>query len=157
VSGRPEQRPPSDSIWTDDQLDRLIEDELSTRIEAPDMTRAIMGRLGYMRVTEETIKQRRRVKWMRRFATAACLGLVVFAGLLVHRHSADSRNPMGPTIPAALHESLEYGGQQLDRAIESIRMFDFMPQREERSSQPDVIRQHRPELQRGNQPPFRWV
>jgi hypothetical protein len=151
---------PSDPL-SDEQLDRLIEGELAQRIAAPDMTRAIMGRLGYMRVSELALRKRRRTRWLRRVATAACLSLALFAGLFMHRQTADSRHPMGPTIPAALRDSFQSSGEQLDRAFESIRLLDFLPQQGgllERDAAPRIEeRTIRPELQRDNQPPFRWV
>ncbi len=142
----------------------MIEAELSRRIESPDFTKAVMGRLGYMRVSPAALRRRRHARWMRRLATAACLSLALFAGLFMHRQSADSRRPMGPTIPAALRDSIESTGAQFDRTIESIGLFNILQQRgaehlEQQESQPasDVVRPTRRELQRGNQPPFRWV
>lgn len=153
---RPVQPQPDDAPCESDPIDRLIESELSRRLEAPDMTRAIMGRLGYMRLSETAVRCRRRIKWVRRIATAACLGLVLGVGLFMHRESTDSRLPAGPTIPRALHNSLRQGGEQLDRAINSIRLFEnfSVPQIQ---PTPETTRPYRPELERENQLPFRWV
>jgi hypothetical protein len=143
----------------------LIIDELASPVPAPDMTRAIMGRLGYMRLPEQTVRKRRRNKFMRRLATAACLGVALGVGLLAHMQSADSRLPTGPTIPAALHESINFGGTQIDRALDSFRRLDHVfpgsgggsNDHEKPSALPDPLRHIRPELQRENHPPFRWV
>lgn len=163
MNERPLQYQPEEPDCSSDVLDQLIESELSRRIEAPDMTRAIMGRLGYMRLPEATIRKRNRMKWVRRVATAACLGLVLCVGLLMHAQSADSRLPAGPTIPAALHESIKYGGERIDRALDTIRQLELGPidggslfdLNVPKANEP--VRNYRPELQRENQPPFRWV
>jgi len=164
LNERPENDQSNDALQQLDALDHLIESELSRSIDAPDMTKAIMGRLGYMRLSESAVRQRARMKWVRRLATAACLGLVLGVGLLMHMQSADSRLPVGPTIPAAMHESIRQSGEQFDRAIDTIRKLDVLPggggakpDLDSVPVAPDMPRLHRPELQRENQPPFRWV
>jgi hypothetical protein len=163
LPGRPDQHSPSDPNLSDADLDRLIAEALSRRIVAPDLTRAVMGRLGYMRVSEPIVRKRHRAKWMRRVGTAACLSFALLAGLYMHRQTADSRIPSGPTIPAALRDSFESSGERFDRAIEAIRLLEFLPQGggsllgAPNAGPRNEERNVRPELQRGNQPPFRWV
>ena len=103
-----------------DDLDALppdLEGALGRPVAAPDLTRSIMGRLGYMRASRAAARRGRLRRWAAR--TTTCLfGVAVLAvGARVHNESASARRPDGPTVPSAIGT----GMTGFIRTLETIR------------------------------------
>lgn len=88
---------------------------------SPDMTRRIMGRLGYMRVAP-TVARRHRIRtWMNRCGVMmiACVALAmawrVYEGSEAVRHESDL------TIPAAISNDVQHHQQRLGNVIRTFR------------------------------------
>jgi hypothetical protein len=96
-------------------------DELSRPIAAPDMTRSIMGRMGYVSARGQVAARRRRRRLLGRTAMTLTVAMALVAGLQAHRHGGQVRRPIGPTIPAALGHDLQQHHERVNRAIRTIR------------------------------------
>ena len=104
-----------------DSLSTNLEDALARPVEAPDLTPSIMGRLGYMRVSQAAARRRRLRHWAAR-ATTCLFGIAVLAvGLRVHEGSATARRPVGPTVPSAIGSQMTEQGRSIIRTLETIR------------------------------------
>lgn len=103
--------------------DRDLLKTLGSSDECPDLTRRIMGRLGYMQAAEVVVQRRRRQRWFARagIVLAGCLALAV--GWQVHQQSDVVRQPAELTLPAALQQDMEERGKQFHRTLESLRDF----------------------------------
>jgi len=118
MTGRPDQRP-EDRLLHD--LSPDLEAALSRPVEAPDMTRSIMGQLGYMRASRAAARRGRLRRWAAR-ATTCVFGVAVLAiGLRVHDQSASARRPVGPTVPSAIGSQMTEQGRSIIRTLETIR------------------------------------
>jgi hypothetical protein len=94
---------------------------LSRRVVAPDLTRSIMGRLGYMPV-RPTIARRRRVRrWINRAGILAVAGLSLFTGLRIYQSGPDVRRPVGPTVPDALGNDVLRQQNRIGNVIQTIQ------------------------------------
>lgn len=88
---------------------------------APDLTRKIMGRLGYMRVSEEIARKHRRKKWAGRGMILAGLAAALFAGYRVYEASDSVRKPAEVTVPAALINNVSEQQQKFQNMFDVIR------------------------------------
>jgi hypothetical protein len=95
--------------------------ELGRAVPAPDMTGAVMSRLGLSPVSPRAARRRRIGRAVARLALVA---VAVGASALCvqwHKIGATAPRSAGPTIPSAIKHDLEHHGQTIDRAIRSIR------------------------------------
>lgn len=88
---------------------------------APDLTRKIMGRLGYMRVVDEVARARRRTKWLRRCAMCAAIGMALYAGFRVYETSDAVRRPAEVTVPSAFIHDVGEQQQRLQNMFDVFR------------------------------------
>lgn len=88
---------------------------------APDMTRRIMGRLGYMQISQGASRRRRLRLWGQRSGIVLAAALALGVGVRVFESSSDIRRPEGPTIPAAIGNDLQRHQQHLGDVIKRIR------------------------------------
>jgi hypothetical protein len=88
---------------------------------APDLTRRIMGRLGYMQVSPRIARRRRMMRWASRAGVCMAAALAIGIGLHVYENTADLRQPEGATIPAAITIDLQTQQHRLGSVIQTIR------------------------------------
>lgn len=88
------------------------------------MARSIMARLGYTPIDAATARHRRRRTLLRRLGNAVMIVALVGAGIVVHNHLPGRVTSAPVTVPAAVHDTLEQGGEQIEgffRAIGTLR------------------------------------
>ena len=107
-----------------------IEAALRDRVAAPDQTRAIMGRLGYMRVGASIARRQRRMARMRQAACLLLMAAAVGVGYTWYQSAGDIRRVDDVTLPGAFAGQMEQRGAILTGLLESIRpleSFDVEP------------------------------
>lgn len=105
----------------DAQFDRLVSEALRSDSAAPDLTRSIMGRLGYMRVAPMVVRRQRRRRWAARSAFGVMLLGAIGAGILLHNASPDARGPVEMTVPAAISHDVETHQERIDALMNMLR------------------------------------
>lgn len=104
-----------------DPFDALTHDRLDIRHNAPDFTRSIMGRLGYMKAAPAAVRRRRIRLWANRVGVVVLTGAALLVSMHLYEHSPQARRPDGPTIPAALGRDLQQQQHRLGTMIHTIR------------------------------------
>jgi hypothetical protein len=98
-----------------------IFDRLSNDVDAPDLTRSIMGRLGYMPVSPTVARRHKFRAWAGRagmlFTAAIALGI----GFNFYLNSAEIRRPVGPTISDALRHDWQQQQKSIGSMIQTIQ------------------------------------
>jgi hypothetical protein len=123
-----------------DNLPRSRDDilaELSRPVPAPDLTRSIMGRLGYMRVDAAVARRHRIRRWAGRTAVLAMMLLTIVGGIAIFNQSEAVRRPHEMTLPAAIGQDFELHQQRFNTFIrvlqsstphhESTHLSPFLP------------------------------
>ncbi|MHC4947868.1 MAG: hypothetical protein ACYTG1_06360 [Planctomycetota bacterium] len=116
MTARHERRRPERPRRDDDLLGAL-----GANPRAPDLTRSIMGRLGYMPVGERVARRRLRHRLAGRASLLAAVLVAGGIGVWAFRHGPTARGPAGPTLPAALGNDLEQHQTNLDEVLRVIR------------------------------------
>ena len=101
----------------------LIEQELSRKAAAPDLTDSIMSRLGYARVSRKQARQLAIAKFARRACGVMVAAIVLGMGFYLHSQSDLIRRPTGPTVPSALQHDFSRHGDTVQGLLQSIRRF----------------------------------
>ncbi|MCI0362865.1 MAG: hypothetical protein L0219_03225, partial [Phycisphaerales bacterium] len=73
------------------RFDQSILNRLSERVGAPDLTRPIMARLGYMHVSPAVARRRRIGRWTGRAGTLLAAVMALAVGAEIYRHSPMAR------------------------------------------------------------------
>ncbi len=102
-------------------LDNLLRQELRRPVQSPDLSRAIMGRLGYMQVSPDVARRRRVQRWLGRTALVAMLIAVGNVGVMVFKASPEARQPLEFTIPSAIRSDLQHQQYQINSVIQLLR------------------------------------
>lgn len=89
--------------------------------KSPDMTRAVMGRLGYMQVSTKVSRRHRLHRWVSRAGLTLAALLAVGVGLQMHNESSRARRPLDGNVPAALGNDLQQHRLRFDDVIQTIR------------------------------------
>jgi hypothetical protein len=122
----PEERPALDAVTRHAaKSDDALFDQLQRSAASPDLTRLIMGRLGYMQVAPKVARRHRLRRWGSRMGLALVAAVAVGIGMRTFEGSDRFRRPAGPTIPAALQNDLQRQQDRLGGMIRVIR--DFQP------------------------------
>lgn len=88
---------------------------------APDFTRTIMGRLGYMRVSPAVARRRRIMQWANRAGMLMVVAIAFGFGWRMFESSPQIRRPVEITIPQAVSHDVQRQQQRLGSMIETIR------------------------------------
>jgi hypothetical protein len=102
-------------------IEQTLADDLGEAGHAPDLTRSIMGRLGYMQVSARVAKRHRLRRWLGRLGTAMVFAFAIGIGFQFYSVSEQIRRPDGPTVPDALGNDLLRQQDRLNNAIHTIR------------------------------------
>jgi hypothetical protein len=148
--GTPDRHRPQRTDATAEALEHQVLRELSRRTPSPDLTRKIMGRLGYMKATPHVARRRRIRRWVNRLALCAAALIVVVGGARVHESGPYARRPAAPTIPKAIGNDVSLHQQRIKGTIRMIRtLAPTAP------SRPDDALDE--EVDRSAIGPFRWL
>src|SRR5262245_7378743 len=90
-------------------------------VESPDVTRAVMGRLGYMTVPARVARRQRLRRWGSRAGLTLATMLALGAGIRRYNESSRARQPLESNIPSALGNDLERHRQRFNDVIQTIR------------------------------------
>jgi hypothetical protein len=101
---------------------------LNDPVHAPDLTRAIMGRLGYMRISPAARRRRMLRKWGSRAALTCVAAVAVSIGLHAYENGPTVRRPAGPTVPAAIGSEIMRQQNRIGGVIQTIRNLVPPPQ-----------------------------
>ena len=128
--------------------------------EAPDLTRRIMGQLGYMQVGPRVARRHRIRRIAGLIGTLAVAVLALSVGMRFYENGSDARRPAGVTIPAAIGNDVQRQQNQIGNVIRSIRNLSLPPRPLEiepaapdDDSPPRMLEQD----DHGSTAPFRWV
>lgn len=86
--------------------------------DRPDLTEAVMRRLGLPGITPGELQRRRRRRAVLR--VAVCVVVAAAVGLVVVLRSSHPQ-PSGTTIPSAIRNDLQRHGRTIDGTVRSIR------------------------------------
>ncbi|MDY7110645.1 MAG: hypothetical protein SYC29_18590 [Planctomycetota bacterium] len=136
-----------------DPVERELWRELSRPTPSPDLTRSIMGRLGYMKAAPGAVRRRRIRRWTNRLTL--CLAALVAIGLAMRLHEAspNARQADGLTIPGAIETDLSRHEQNIRGTIQLIRELAPPPSTTP-SPSPDALDE---DVDSSGVGPFRWM
>lgn len=101
-----------------DALDHLSQ---APQGDMPDLSRSIMGRLGYMRVDPAVARRRRMIKWLNRSGVLMVAGAALAIGWRVFDASPEIRRPADTTIPQAISHDVQAQQERFGTMIRTIR------------------------------------
>lgn len=104
-----------------DAIDALLVRLTEADHATPDLSRSIMGRLGYMRIAAPVSRRRTLAKWGNRAAMFMIVAIAFTLGWRVFSVSDQVRRPSDMTIPQAVGRDVEMQRQRLDSLIQTIR------------------------------------
>lgn len=129
--------------------------ELSRPTPCPDQTRAIMGRLGFMRSSPSVVRRRLIRLLIRRLTMCAAAVVLVGTAVYVHQLGPDARAPSGLTIPAAIVRDVNSHQQRLKTTAATIR--NLIPQAPSSGAAEDVEGLIDEDVDRSAIGPVRWL
>jgi hypothetical protein len=88
---------------------------------APDLSRSIMGQLGYMRVGARVARRRRMAGWANRAALCLVAAVAFGFGWRVFTASPQVRRPAETTLPQAVGRDVRMQQQRIGGVIQTIR------------------------------------
>jgi hypothetical protein len=139
-------------------IEQSLADDLLDASAVPDLTKSIMGRLGYMKVSPKIARRHRLRRWLNRLGTAVVLACAIGIGFQFYSVSEQIRRPAGPTIPDALGNDLQRQQQRLNNAIHTIRNLSpgipSSPLKAPRKAQPQPLQD---DVNTVSALPIRWV
>jgi hypothetical protein len=152
----PAPRKPAFNCSSQRQVDLL--GDLARPMNAPDMTRSIMGRLGYMKVPPVVSRRHRLRRAAGRLGMLCASLFAVAIGAKMYLESPQARQPAEITIPAAIDSDLQRQHLQSDSVIRTIRNLTPVNSAPgdagDQDSEPEGIDE---EINRSTVGPVRWV
>jgi hypothetical protein len=128
-------------------------------VEVPDMTRRIMGRLGYMHASSNAVRRARRQRWFNRIIGTCAMALLALGFFLMHQHSNAVRTPAEVTLPAAIGNDLQQQQHRIEHVIRTFQQIaptvpatHVQPQEHEPADEPIDQR-----IDESAVAPVRWV
>ena len=102
-------------------MDFELSEAFTKPTETPDVTRRVMGRLGYMRVVDSVLRKRRRQLWLWRGGCTLAMVMAAGVGWRVYQTSSAVRAPAEITVPGAIMHDAQQSRMQFQNLIQSIR------------------------------------
>jgi hypothetical protein len=96
-------------------------------VSTPDMTRKIMGRLGYMRVSPTMARRQRVRSWLGRAGTFFVAAVAVAIAARVYEDSNTVRRTMDVTVPAAIGSDFQEHQHRIGNVIRTFRHLTAPP------------------------------
>lgn len=139
-------------------VDPQLLHQLTNSVKSPDLTRSIMGRLGYMNVSPKVARRHRLRRWSSRAGISLVAALAMAVGMKFYVNSDQIRRPVGPTIPAALGQDLQRQQDRLGNVIQTIRSLSAPRPATNQPAQPqDEPRPLNDDVHGAPHAPIRWV
>ncbi|MCZ6834681.1 MAG: hypothetical protein O7G85_02810 [Planctomycetota bacterium] len=150
-----------------DQSERdVLNDLQDERSDAPDLTKSIMGQLGYMQATVNANRKAFYQRWMHRaiLGTAAMVALGV--GIKLFNMSPEARRPAEITIHEALVNDIQNHSEGLSQLLPTFRTIPTTPEspesqesevKPEDSEAVEAFETNDAELPYEAKAPFRWI
>ena len=110
-----------DDQWLHDALRDLSHARDGAGEPTPDLSRSIMGRLGYMRVSPVIARRRAFMRWANRAGLVCVLGVAGVIGWRVFESSPQVRRPADTTVPQAISHDVQNQQERLGTMIQTIR------------------------------------
>ena len=88
---------------------------------SPDFTRRVMGRLGYMRVSQTSGRRDRIRRWGNRAGVLLAVAIAIGLAQNFYENSDNVRRPASLTIPTAIGNDVRHQQQRFENVIRSIR------------------------------------
>lgn len=136
-------------------IDRIIDSGLQRPAGAPDLTRSIMGRLGYMQVSPAVARRRRLQRWLRRASLVCVAGVAGWLGVLTFLSSPESRQPADFTMPSAVNNDFQNQQHRMNSVIQLLRELPPVIEQNE-ADEADVLYLDE-DVDRSAVAPVRWV
>lgn len=95
--------------------------ELDGPVDCPDLTRSIMGRLGYMKAHPNVIRRTRILRHLKRGLLGVAMLFALGVGIFIHNHSPDARRQVGPSLTEAVNHDIQLQQQRIGSMIQTIR------------------------------------
>jgi hypothetical protein len=137
----------------DRAVERELLRELSRPAPSPDLTRSIMGRLGYMKAAPGVARRRRIRRWTNRLTLCAAALLVAALASRVHELSPSARRAENLTIPGAIENDVSRHERNIRGTIRLIREL-APPAPTKTSPSADVLDE---DVDSSAMGPFRWM
>lgn len=102
--------------------DQLL-NELDCPVECPDLTRSIMGRLGYMKASPNVVRRARIRRHVKRGLVGVAAMIALGLGIFIHNHSPNARRQVGPSLTEAVNHDITLHQQRISNAFQTIRNF----------------------------------
>ena len=102
--------------------DQLL-NELDCPVECPDLTRSIMGKLGYMKASPNVVRRARIRRHVKRGLLGVAAMIALGVGIFIHNHSPDARRQVGPSLTEAVNHDITLHQQRISNAFQTIRNF----------------------------------
>lgn len=106
-------------------VQELNEDQLLTEldcpVECPDLTRSIMGRLGYMKASPNVVRRARIHRHVKRGLLGVAAFIALGVGIFIHNHGPDARRQIGPSLTEAVNHDILIQQQRIGNVIQTIR------------------------------------
>jgi hypothetical protein len=132
MSAAPDRRRAANRARFSRALDRELRRDLHRAGAAgADLTRSIMGRLGYMRASPRVLRRDHLRRWTSRLGTLAAAAVALIVAVHGHNSSTNARRTIGPTIPAAVTNELREQRERLESVFQLLR---HLPRTEAESS-----------------------
>lgn len=100
--------------------DQLL-NELDCPVECPDLTRSIMGRLGYMKASPNVVRRARILRHVQRGLLGVAALVALGVGIFIHNHGPDARRQVGPSLSEAMNHDILKQQQRIGNVIQTIR------------------------------------
>jgi hypothetical protein len=98
-----------------------IFDRLSNDVAAPDLTKTIMGRLGYMPVSAKLARRHKIRAWAGRAGVLFTAAIALGIGFNFYLNSSEIRRPVGPTISDALRHDWQQQQKSIGSMMQTIQ------------------------------------
>lgn len=106
-------------------VQELTEDQLLTEldcpVECPDLTRSIMGRLGYMKASPNAVRRARILRHVNRGLLGVAATVALGVGIFIHNHGPDARRQVGPSLSEAMNHDILKQQQRIGNVIQTFR------------------------------------
>ena len=144
-----------------ERVDHPLFEDLSRPLPAPDLTRPIMGRLGYMKVSEKRSRQLRLRRWASRAGLTCAAAVAIAMGWKMYLDGPEIRRPSGPTIPSAIGHDVIRQQRNIGAVLQTIRNLSPRVEPSDDQSQParepDEAPPPNDDVNQSTIAPVRWV
>ena len=101
--------------------DQHLLNSLDCPIECPDLTRSIMGKLGYMKAAPRVVRRNRNRRHVKRGLIGVAAFIALGVGIFIHNSGPDARRQVGPTLSEAVSHDILKQQQRIGNVIDAFR------------------------------------